>query len=65
MTTEHEFRDVYEKLAAIGKCDYPGGREYQRVLKEWLSLGRPSPIEQFIVTQANADSSSRGWEAQN
>lgn len=65
MVTEQEFRDAYEKLAASGKCDYPGGREYQRVLNEWLSLGRPCPIEQFIVARANADARGRGREALN
>lgn len=65
MTSEQEFREVYEKLSAIGKCDHPDGREYQRVLKEWLSLGRPNPMEQFIVTRANAGSSGGGREVLN
>ena len=65
MKTEHEFREVYAKLAADGWCDYPDGFEYRRVLKEWLSLGRPCPMEQFIVTRANADSRGRGPEALN
>jgi hypothetical protein len=62
MKSDQEFREVYDKLSTIGKCDHPDGREYQRVLEEWLSLGRPGPIEQFIVTRANADSCGRSRE---
>ncbi|AMV19862.1 hypothetical protein [Planctomyces sp. SH-PL14] len=65
MTSEQEFREAYDKLSAIDKCDHPVGREYQRVLKEWLSLGGPRPIEQFIVTRVNADSSGRGRKVLN
>lgn len=65
MKTEQEFREVYAKLSADGRCDHPDGSEYRRVLKEWLSLGRPCPIEQFIVARANADSCGRGREAMN
>lgn len=65
MKTEQEFREVYAKLSADGRCDHPGGSEYRRVLKEWLSLGRPCPIEPFIITRANADSRGRCREALN
>lgn len=65
MKTEQEFREVYAKLSADGRCDHPDGCEYRRVLTEWLTLGRPCPIEQFIVTRANTDSRGRGREILN
>lgn len=48
-----EFHSAYERLSAEGKCDSPGGAEYQRVLHEWIE-DQPDDMEEFIVRRANA-----------
>lgn len=48
------FLNAYLRLASEGKCDSPGGAEYKRVLAEWQMSGRPSTVETFIVSRANA-----------
>ncbi len=52
-TSKKEFADAYERLSKKGRCDGPGGREYQRVLQEWEDAGRPDDLERFIVVHAN------------
>lgn len=49
-----EFFDVtWAALADAGWCDDIGGMEYQRVLKEWLSLAVPPDVTEFIKRRAN------------
>lgn len=48
-----DFDEAYARLAEVGKCDSPFGKEYQRVLGEWLAEGKPEDIEEFIVRRAN------------
>lgn len=52
--TLNDFWDCYELLAEQGACDAPGGAEYKRVELEWQQAGRPSDIEAFIRSRANA-----------
>lgn len=46
------FWSVYERLAAEGKCDSPGGMEYRRVLTEWIEE-QPDNMDEFICRRAN------------
>jgi len=64
LNPEDRFREAYARLAERSKCDAPGGMEYKRVLREWLTMGRPSDIESFIAIRANVlwDGSSRAEE---
>jgi hypothetical protein len=50
--TDAEFDRAYRYLAQLGKCDTPGGMEYQRVKSEWLEHGQPPPLP-FITVGAN------------
>ena len=50
---EDKFWDAYERLSNVGKCDTPGGMEYQRVVAEWFEADCPKNIDVFIGTQAN------------
>ncbi len=53
MPTLHDFEDAYEYLSQDGICDSPDGKEYHRVLSEWLAAGRPTDVEAFIRESAN------------
>jgi hypothetical protein len=44
---------AYERLEEQGKCDSPGGNEYDRVILEWLMSGCPEDMESFITEHAN------------
>lgn len=59
---EDRFYATYERLSQAGQCDSPGGREYQRVLQEWLALGCPSNLEDFIYCRANLGPDGLGPE---
>jgi hypothetical protein len=62
--TELDFRDAYERLSQIGRCDGPGGLEYRRVLDEWKQAGCPSGIEHFITVRANIGPDGKSWHAE-
>ena len=51
---DEDFYRAYERLSKIGRCDSPGGMEYQRVFEEWKEAGRPLEIDAFIGEQANS-----------
>lgn len=48
------FRAVWRYLADSGLCDGIDGAEYRRVASAWNSAGRPSDVEVFIRSVANA-----------
>lgn len=51
---EREFYDAYDRLADEGRCDGAGAGEYRRVLSEWSQAGRPSNLDEFILSRANS-----------
>lgn len=59
------FFAVYLRLSHMGRCDAPGGVEYERVLREWHASGSPACVDQFIVARANAGPDGRGGEQRN
>jgi len=48
-----EFWNAYERLSVEGKCDYPGGAEYRRVLTDWVE-DQPDDLDEFIGRRASA-----------
>lgn len=44
---------VWERLADQGACDAPGGKEFGRLLAEWLKGGPSEEPESFIRREAN------------
>jgi hypothetical protein len=60
---DKQFNTAYARLAELGKCDSPGGAEYQRVKAEWIEAGRPTEreaLESFIHRRANSLPKSDG-----
>ncbi len=48
------FRKAYERLSKQGRCDEPGGSEYERVFSEWVADGCTPEVELFIGVYANS-----------
>lgn len=47
---EHDpFYRVWCELALSGQVDEWGGMQCNRVFREWMSCGQPSPVRQFII----------------
>jgi len=55
-----EFRYHWRALSARWKCDSIDGMEYRRVYAEWIKAGRPYPIRDFILRQANRPAVASG-----
>lgn len=48
------FLEAYQRLSKLGKCDMPGGAEYDRVKMEWIEAGKPDNLDEFITQRANS-----------
>lgn len=51
------FLAVWGKLAGLFVCSKPGGKEQERVLREWIAAGRPE-IEPFIRARTGVDATT-------
>jgi hypothetical protein len=56
-----KFDNWWRQLAVRGSCDALGGREYCRVYREWVAMGRPPDVRAFILESANRPSDSPNW----
>jgi hypothetical protein len=54
MQSRRDFANAYRRLAEQGACDPWGGLESRRVLDEWVALGCPEEIDDFITERANS-----------
>ena len=61
--TERDFWKAYERLSESGRCDDPGGSEYDRVVGEWKQAGCPSNLDDFITVRANIGPDGTAWRA--
>ena len=48
------FDAKWKTAARHGTCDSIGGAEYRRVKQEWIEMGAPETISEFIAVRANA-----------
>lgn len=52
------FLAVWAKLARLFVCDEAGGKEQERVLREWVAAGRPAAIEPFIRARTGVEAAT-------
>jgi len=47
------FIRIWRQMADEGRCDEEGGRQYERIYREWVAQGRPFPVREFIWREAH------------